>query len=432
MFKRARNKVSGATGSGDLLTGKAEETAPVAVTKGSILFTGDAEEAAPIAGVMSEEEILELEAARIRQESEEDLYADDGGKAPRAADTPIIACDGTTWERHLHEDGREYFYCLDTGETQWVLPGKTEMAGNNEASGVGMGNVPMEEEPALGTTSSSSPTESFRAQQGSLESVNSSVGKDFSSTIGDSGLTGGGAAQTSGSPMEEGISELQKDTTGVRLDRERNEVLPEGDAAVRPAGSDDVIPNVEMVGIPAAEELVGNKVPGKQETTSEKDGGVGKVQGEIPDETSQPIAEVSAINEKDVASVVAGDPIGLPDTMVEAKARSTNEVRAKAQKITWSAEEARVGAHVVSFSADDCNNGAQVSVVTGDGGSQVDALVQPEVGGEEQDDLSRTGAKEAAVTDADGVSPLVTMEPKDPAVEESVPAADDKLPYDRI
>ena len=173
--KRARNKVSIATESGDLLTGEAEETAPVAATKGSILFTGDAEGVVPVAMVMSEGEILELEAARIRQESEEDLYAVGGGKLSQAADLQIIDCDGKTWERHFHEDGREYLYCLGTGDTQWVLPKKTEMAGNSEVSGVGMGIVPVEEEPALGTTSSSSPTESFRAQQGSLESVNSGV-----------------------------------------------------------------------------------------------------------------------------------------------------------------------------------------------------------------------------------------------------------------
>ena len=181
--KRARNKVSFAAESGDLLTGEAEETAPVAATKSSILVVGDAEGVVPVAMVMSEGEILELEAARIQQESDEDLYADGGGKVSQAADLPIIDCDGKTWERHFHEDGREYRYCLDTGETQWVLPKKTGMAGNSEGSGVGMGIVPVEEEPALGTTSSSSPTESFRAQQGSMESVNSGVNsvgeKDF-------------------------------------------------------------------------------------------------------------------------------------------------------------------------------------------------------------------------------------------------------------
>ena len=121
VFKRARNKVSGADASGDLLTGEAEETAPVAATKGSILFAGDAEGVVPVAMVMSEGEILELEAARIRQESEEDLYAVGGGEVPQAAELQIIDCDGKTWERHFHEDGREYLYCLDTGDTQWVL-----------------------------------------------------------------------------------------------------------------------------------------------------------------------------------------------------------------------------------------------------------------------------------------------------------------------
>ena len=173
--KRARNKVSFAAESGDLLTGEAEETAPVAATKSSILVVGDAEGVVPVAMVMSEGEILELEAARIQQESDEDLYADGGGKVSQAADLPIIDCDGKTWERHFHDDGREYLYCLDTGDTQWVVPKKTGMAGNSEGPGVGMGIVPVDDEPALGATSSSSPTESSRAQQGSMESVNSGV-----------------------------------------------------------------------------------------------------------------------------------------------------------------------------------------------------------------------------------------------------------------
>ena len=259
VFKRARNKVSGATGSGDLLTGEAEETAPVAATKGSILFTGDAEGIEPITGVMNEEEILELEAARIRQESEEDLYAVDEGKAPQAADTSIIASDGTMWERHFHEDGREYYYCLNTENTQWVFPGKTEKGENNEASGVGMGIVPVEEEPALGTTSSSSPTESFRAQQGSLGSVDSgvnSVQKEFSSTIGDSGLKGGGDAQTSGSPDEEGISGVRIDMAGEHLDREEIKALSEGDAAVKSMDPEDKILNVKANTVSATEEPV--------------------------------------------------------------------------------------------------------------------------------------------------------------------------------
>ena len=73
----------------------------------------------------------------------------------------------------------------------------------------------------------------------------------------------------------------------------------------------------------------------------------------------------------------------------------------------------------------DCNNGAQVSVVASDGGSQVDAPVQPDVGGVERSDVGHTGANGAAVTDG-GDYPLVTMEPKDPTVEESMPAVDDQ------
>ena len=125
------------------------------------------------------------------------------------------------------------------------------------------------------------------------------------------------------------------------------------------------------------------------------------------------------------ASGITGDAVIL--LKKDDEAWSANEARTGAQEKTWSAEEARVEAHVVSCSADDCNNGAQVSVVADDGGSQVDALVQPEVGGEEQNDEGHTGANGAAAADDDGViSPLVTMEPKDPTVEENVPAVDDQ------
>ena len=75
----------------------------------------------------------------------------------------------------------------------------------------------------------------------------------------------------------------------------------------------------------------------------------------------------------------------------------------------------------------DCNNGAQVTVVADDGGASADALVHSEVGGVEQGLLSRTGANVAAVADGGDDSPLVTMEPKDPTVEENVPAVDDQV-----
>ena len=167
--------------------------------------------------------------------------------------------------RHFHDDGREYLYCLDTGDTQWVVPEKTGMAESSEVSGVGVGIVPAEDEPALGTTSSSSPTESFRAQQGSLDSVNSGVNsvaeKDFSSTIGDSGLRGGTDAQTSGSPEEEGISGNQADIAGEHLDREEMEVLSEGVAAVESVGPENKVPNAEVGTVSAAEERVVDVVP---------------------------------------------------------------------------------------------------------------------------------------------------------------------------
>ena len=244
----------------------------------------------------------------------------------------------------------------------------------------------------LGSMTSRPSSESVRALQGSVDSVH----KEFSSTIGDSGLKGSGAAQTSGSPDEEGISGLQKDTAGEHLDQETNKALSEGDAAVKPASSDDVDPNVERVGVSAAEELVVKEVPGTHEVTSEGEEGVEKLQEVLAEETSQPIAKVSAVSKEEDFSADAGDTVDMPGAEVKAKAWSTNEVRANAQKTIWSAEEARVEAHVVSCSADDCNNGAQVSVVADDGGSQVDALVQLEVGGEEQNDEGRTEANGAA------------------------------------
>ena len=423
--KRARNKVSFAAESGDLLTGEAEETPPVAATKSSILVAGDAEGVAPVAMVMSEGEILELEAARIQQESDEDLYADGGGKLSQAADLPIIDCDGKTWERHFHEDGREYLYCLDTGDTQWVLPKKTGMAGNSEGSGVGMGIVPVEEEPALGTTSSSSPTESFRAQQGSLESVNSGVNsvgeKDFSSTIRDGGLRAGGDAPTSGSPDEEGISGSRADIAGEHLDREEMEALSEGVAAVESVGPEEKMPNAEIGTVSAAEERVVDVVPVVQEGDPGDLEDGGKKLCVTTEEVSSFGAKNLAIQGEKEASGIAGDTEDLKD-----EAWSANDARVNVPDSTWSAKEARVEVHMVSRSADDCNNGAQVSVAADDGGSQVDALVQPEVSSEERNSKGYTGADEAAVVNDGGNSPLETMEPKEPAVEENVPAADEQ------
>ena len=425
--KRARNKVSFAAESGDLLTGEAEETVPVAATKSSILVVGDAEGVVPVAMVMSEGEILELEAARIQQESDEDLYADGGGKVSQAADLPIIDCDGKTWERHFHDDGREYLYCLDTGDTQWVVPKKTGMAGNSEGPGVGMGIVPVDDEPALGATSSSSPTESSRAQQGSMESVNSGVNsvgeKDFSSTIRDSGPRAGGDAPTSGSPDEEGIPGNRADIAGAQhLDREEMEALSEGVAAVESVGPEGKMPNVEIGIASAAEERVVDVVPVVQEDGPGDLDDEGKKLRITTEEVSSFGAENSAIQRETETSETAGDTVDRKD-----EAWSANEARVNAPDSTWSAGKARVEAHMVSRSTGDCNNGAQVSAAADDGGSQVDALVQPEVSSEERNDKGYTGANEAAVVNDGGNSPLEAMEPKEPAAEESVPAADEQF-----
>ena len=74
-----------------------------------------------------------------------------------------------------------------------------------------------------------------------------------------------------------------------------------------------------------------------------------------------------------------------------------NDARVDAPDITWSAKEARVEVHMALRSTGDCNNGAQVSAAADDGGSQVDALLQPEDSREGRNDKGYTGANEAAV-----------------------------------
>ena len=274
---------------------------------------------------------------------------------------------------------------------------------------------------ALGPTTPTPPAESIRAFQGSVDSA---VEREFSSIIGDSGLRGGEAPGTSGSPEEDEISGLQMNMAGEHLDQEKGKALSEGDAAVKPVSPDKMIPNVEGSGISAAEELVVDGASGSQEVIPEKEIGNNTLDVSV-DGSSSFIANATTVQEKGESSGVAENTVDLPDKREEAGAWSTNEVRASVPMKTWSADGARVEAHEVSCSADDCNNGAQVSVVANDGGSQVDAPVQPEVGGVEQNDEGHTGANGAAVMDG-GESPLVTMEPKDPTVEESVPAVDDK------
>ena len=74
----------------------------------------DSFEAAPTAEyAMGGEEILEMEAERLRQLSEEaeEMRQVSEENGFRKDERPIKACDGTTWEWHLHEDGRQYYYC---------------------------------------------------------------------------------------------------------------------------------------------------------------------------------------------------------------------------------------------------------------------------------------------------------------------------------
>ena len=167
-----------------------------------------------------------------------------------------------------------------------------------------------------------------------------------------------------------------------------------------------------------------DEVSGIQEVGPEDEDDGGKRLCITTEEVSPSGATNSAIQGKNEASGIAGDAVDLPEKKDEAW--SANEVRANVPDETWSAEKARGEARDGTCSAVDCNNGAQVTVVADDGGASADALVHSEVGGVEQGLLSRTGANVAAVADSGDDSPLVTMEPKDPAVEENVPAVDDQ------
>ena len=370
---------------------------------------------------MGEEEILQMEAERLRQLSEEEdemrqVSERDGF---RKDEHLIQACDGTMWELHLHEDGRQYYYCLDTHETKWTLPVVGEKVKSDEVVGSPLGNE-LEMEAALDSSSSTPKTESTRAFQGSVNSLGE---KDFSSTIRDSGPRADGDAPTSGSPDEEGIPGNQANIAGAQhLDREETEALSEGGAAMELVDPEEKMPNEVIGTVSAAEERVVDVVPVVQE------GGPGDSEdGEkklcvTTEEVSSFGAKNSAIQREKEASGIAGDTDDLKN-----EAWSANDARVDALDITWSAKEARVEVHVVVRSTGDCNNGAQVSAAADDGGSQVDALVQPEVSSEERNDKGYTGANEAAVVNDGGNSPLEAMEPKEPAVEESVPAVDDRL-----
>ena len=380
----------------------------------------DSFEAAPTAEyAMGEEEILEMEVERLRQLSEEadEMRQVSGVDGFQKDEHLVQACDGTTWEWHIHEDGRQYYYCLDTQESKWTLPDVGEKVKSDKVAGSPSGNG-LEVETALGPSSTTPTPESTKAFQGSVNSLGE---KDFSSTIGDSGLRDGGDAQTSGSPDEEGISGFRADMAGEHLDREGMEALSEGVAAVKSVDPVEKVPNAEVDAVSATEERVVDKVSGLQEGGPEDLDDGGKKSRVTTEEVSSFGAMNSATQGENEASGIAGDTVDLKD-----EAWSANEARANVPDSTWSAKEAQVEAHVVLCSADDCNNGAQVSVVANDGGSQVDALVQLEVGGEEQNDEGYTGANAAAVVNDGDDSLLVTMEPKEPAVEENVPAVDDQ------
>ena len=381
----------------------------------------DSFEAAPAAEyAMGEEEILQMEAERLRQLSEEEdemrqVSERDGF---RKDEHLIKACDGTTWEWHLHEDGRQYYYCLDTQESKWTLPVVGEKMKSDEVVGSPSGNE-LEMEAALDSSSSTPKTESTRAFQGSVNSLGE---KDFSSTIRDSGPRAGGDALTSGSPDEEEIPGNRADIAGAQhLDPEGMGALSEGVAAVESVGPEEKIPNVEIGTVSAAEERVVDVVPVVQECGPGDSEDGGKRSCVATEEVSSFGAKVPAIQGEKEASGIAGDTEDLKN-----EAWSANDARVDAPDITWSAKEARVEVHMVLRSTGDCNNGAQVSAAA-DGGSQVDALVQPEVSREERNSKGYTGANEAAVVNDGGNSPLEAMEPKEPAVEESVPAVDDRL-----
>ena len=198
--------------------------------------------------------------------------------------------------------------------------------------------------------------------------------------------------------------------------------LSEGVAAVESVGPEEKIPKVEIGTVSAAQERVVDVVPVVQECGPGELEDGGKRSCVATEEVSSFGAKIPAIQGEKEASGIAGDTEDLKN-----EAWSANDARVDAPDITWSAKEARVEVHMVLRSTGDCNNGAQVSAAADDGGSQVDALVQPEVSREERNDKGYTGANEAAVVNDGGNSPLEAMEPREPAVEESVPAVDDRL-----
>ena len=132
--KRSQNKMKGVSSASSICGEGGDEKEGKSV---------DDLKAAPTAiYTMDEEEILELDAERIRQVSEDaermcQVSEEDGFQKDERL---IKVCDGTTWEWHFLEDGRQYYYCLDTGESKWTLPEAGDKIADNKVTGVPSGN----------------------------------------------------------------------------------------------------------------------------------------------------------------------------------------------------------------------------------------------------------------------------------------------------
>ena len=200
------------------------------------------------------------------------------------------------WEMHF-QDGRPYYYNITTQKSQWECPegfvSTAEKVSVDEQAGASVQKGKNKVSPLrleLGPTSSTPSSEFVRAFQGGC------IEMEVSSTVGDSGLVGGEATLTSGSPNEEVISGSQEDMAAAHLDQRKETAFSEGDAAVNPAVPDNQVRNATS----AAEVLVVDIVPGSQGKVSEKNEGLRKEPDVVADDSSQPSAEMSAFLEKDL------------------------------------------------------------------------------------------------------------------------------------
>ena len=374
---------------------------------------------------MHPDEILELEAVIQEEREQENAQLEQLRLASDAflkgSEAPLVESE---WEMHF-QDGRPYYYNLATQKCQWECPDDfVDAAGKAMADepttdpgkekGKNKVSVPPLE---LGSITSRPSSESVRALQGSIDGVEN----DFPSTNRNSGLKGGSTTLTSGSQEKEGISGQQVEMAGAHLDQQSDKKLSEGDAAVETSVPDKNVPRREEVCASATEEPAVEKKFGTQEVGPEK----GKDREEaldVPTEKeSLSGASVSISPQQDEASMVAGDAANV--SKKDSEAWSANAVRAEVPKDSHDEDGEKVMAHGGTSSATDCDNGEQVVEATDEGDAVVDAPGHSEVSGEELN--GHTGANGAAVTDNGGDTPWATMDPKDPAVEERVPAADD-------